>query len=260
MPRIARFGADSPVAANSWPPYTTPASPSSDSSTLAASIRPSPVPDGRGNHRVPSSTSAATWTLTRNTAPHQNCSSSAPPISGPSAIPAENAAISTATAVANCLPSGNIRRASAIAAGARVTADAPISIRARISTSTVGANDASSEASPYPIGPIASSRRAPNRSTIRPVVSTRPAPTSSPPCRIHNCWVPDAVRSATIRGMARNSTVRSIAVITIGSTSNARPAHSRTPARPAAGAARSPGAAFIQNRSLTNFVTVRNVS
>jgi hypothetical protein len=72
-------------------------------------------------------------TATRNTEPHQNHSSSRPPISGPAAPPAEKLEIHAPTAIRRWSGSGNMLRISDSVDGASVAPASPSRARAAIS-------------------------------------------------------------------------------------------------------------------------------
>ncbi len=77
----------------------------------------------------PTSRTSITGTLIRKTEPHQKCSSSTPPTTGPSAAPAENADAQMPTAMLRSRWSGNSPRISARVAGAKVAPATPSSAR-----------------------------------------------------------------------------------------------------------------------------------
>ena len=122
-----------------------------------------------------SSSNTITGTAGRNTEPHQKCSSSAPPTSGPIAAPTEKLVIHTPTAKVRCAGSSNMLRISASVDGASVAPAIPSRARAAISCSGVVERAASTEAAPKAAAPISSSRRRPMRSPSVPIVISRPA-------------------------------------------------------------------------------------
>ena len=72
----------------------------SEIAALVRSSRPAFGSRNSGSSLGPStSSSAITGTANRKTEPHQKCSSSSPPATGPTALPAENPAIHTPTAI-----------------------------------------------------------------------------------------------------------------------------------------------------------------
>jgi hypothetical protein len=119
-----------------------------------------------------------TGTLTRNTEPHHRCSSSTPATTGPAAAPPENAADQTATAVARRRGSGNAVLISENVEGMSVAPPRPSRARAAIRAPEVGANAASTEATPNAAAPHISSRRRPMRSPSVPMVTSSPASTN----------------------------------------------------------------------------------
>lgn len=122
-------------------------------------------------------TSSATMigTLMRNTDPHQNTSSSSPPTIGPSAIPPDRLAVQMPMALVRSAGSVNILRISDSVEGISVAPPIPMSARAAISTSGVGANAASADAAPNRAAPIIRSLRLPMRSPTFPMTMSSPA-------------------------------------------------------------------------------------
>ena len=84
----------------------------------------------------------------RNADPHQKCSSNQPPTSGPIAVPPETLATITPIATARWWASRNIAAVSDSVEGMRVAPVTPISARAAISSSGLGAYAASADARP----------------------------------------------------------------------------------------------------------------
>ena len=116
-----------------------------------------------------------TGTLSRNTAPHRNCSRTTPPRTGPIAAPAEKLVIQIPIAVLRCRGSWNMLRIRESVDGASVAPDTPSSARATISISGEVENAASTEVTPNAAAPISSSRRRPIRSPRLPIVISAPA-------------------------------------------------------------------------------------
>jgi hypothetical protein len=121
------------------------------------------------------SRAAITGRASRNTDPHQNSSSMAPPSTGPMAAPAEKAPIQNPMAIERCLGSGNMWKISDRVEGARVAPAIPSRARLRISDSAVGENAAPSDTSPKAVAPSMSSLRRPIRSPRVPMVIRDPA-------------------------------------------------------------------------------------
>ena len=131
--------------------------------------------DSGSTHHPRAITASMTGTFTRNTDPHQKCSSSSPPTTGPSAMPLAAAADQTAIARVRSLGSAKMLRISDRVDGISVEPAMPSSRRAAMSTSAVGANAASTEATPNAVEPISSSFLRPTRSATLPMVTSRPA-------------------------------------------------------------------------------------
>ena len=111
----------------------------------------------------------------RNTAPHQKCSSTKPPASGPTALPAENAETQMAMARERCAGSSNMLNSSDSVEGASVAPATPSSARLRMSISALVLNAHSRLATPNAAAPMSSSRRRPMRSPRVPMVMSKPA-------------------------------------------------------------------------------------
>ena len=111
----------------------------------------------------------------RNTEPHQKNSSSRPPRTGPTAPPAENAAIQTPIAIERCRGSRNMLKMSESVAGASVAPAMPCSARHAISISGLVENAATTETAANAAAPTISSRRRPMRSPSVPIVMRKPA-------------------------------------------------------------------------------------
>ncbi len=102
-----------------------------------------------------------TGRLIKNTDPHQKRSRSTPPMTGPIANPAANAAAKMPMAWALFFGSANNSLRTAKADGSRVAPAIPITARAAMSSSGVGAKAAAVEPRPKHAAPIMSSRRRP---------------------------------------------------------------------------------------------------
>ena len=116
-----------------------------------------------------------TGALIRNTEPHQKCSNSSPPSTGPSAPPPPKAAAHTAMARRRSCALSKMVRINPSVDGMRVAAEAPRAARARISSSGLGANAVAKEAKPNAGAPIMSMRLRPKRSPSEPARMSRPA-------------------------------------------------------------------------------------
>src|SRR5215468_3547336 len=154
-PRMAAAAPqESPVAAASLMPNTTASTATSSSAALTRSSRPAAGSRYSGSRRGPSTSSnAITGTASKNTEPHQNCSSSTPPSIGPIAPPAEKAVIQIPMAVERCRGSGNMMKISDSVEGARVAPAMPSSARAPVSISGLVEKAASTETTPKQAAP-----------------------------------------------------------------------------------------------------------
>lgn len=123
------------------------------------------------------STSAMIGTLTRNTAPHQKCCSSAPPNSGPAAAPAAPIALHTPMAKLRSVSSVNVERIRASVEGMSVAPATPSRARATISISAVAEYAAKMEITANSDPPTRSRNLRPKRSPRFPMVMSRPART-----------------------------------------------------------------------------------
>lgn len=147
-----------------------------DSSTLSGSIRPGSGLRYSGSRNGPAaSSSSITGTPSRNTAPHQNHSSSSPPTEGPTAAPLAKHAIHTAMAKPRCRGSRNMLLSSDRLEGVKVAPATPSRARAAISIAGLVAKAAASEARPNAAAPMSSSLRRPMRSARPPMVTRNPA-------------------------------------------------------------------------------------
>ncbi len=147
-----------------------------DNTMLSRSMRP-----GRGSRDSGSSRTAATrkirmiGTLMKNTEPHQKCSSSQPPTTGPSAAPPANIAAQVAIASRRSSPCVKMLRINDSVDGIRVAPNTPSNAREANRASALGLNAAHTDAMPNPTAPISSSRRRPMRSPRLPIATSSPA-------------------------------------------------------------------------------------
>jgi hypothetical protein len=149
---------------------------SSDITALITSRRPAFGSRYSGSVRGPRrSRRPITGTPIRNTEPHQKASRKIPPRTGPTAPPAEYAAIQNPIAVVRCFWSRNIVKMSDSVEGATVAPKTPMSARLAMSISELVENAASSDDSANPTAPPSRSRRRPTRSPRVPIVMSRPA-------------------------------------------------------------------------------------
>ena len=113
---------------------------------LSRSSRPASGSRYSGSTRGPSTSRAPiTGSASRNTEPHQKASSTSPPSTGPTALPAENAPIQTPTASERSFGSWNMWKISESVDGATVAPAIPSSARLTISISGVVENAASTD-------------------------------------------------------------------------------------------------------------------
>ena len=116
-----------------------------------------------------------TGTFSRNTEPHQNSSSSAPPRSGPAAAPADRLAAHTPMAVRRWPGSANMVRISDRVEGISVAPATPSRARAAISIGALVESAARTDTAAKAAPPISSTRRRPIRSPSVPMVTSAPA-------------------------------------------------------------------------------------
>jgi len=165
-----------PLWAVSLSPKTTASTASRSMATLARSSRPASSARNSGSTRGPRTSSRAiTGTASRNTEPHQKCSRSTPPSTGPIAPPAEKLVIQMAMAVVRCLGSWNMLKISDSVDGARIAPAIPSSARAPISISGLVDRATTTETAPKAAAPSSSNRRRPIRSPRLPMVTRNPA-------------------------------------------------------------------------------------
>ncbi len=147
-----------------------------DKPAESGSNRPGAGSRDSGSSRVPATrNTATTGTLTRNTEPHQKCSSSAPPTSGPSARPPPEPADQMAMALVRSRASGNRLRMIDSVEGMIVAPATPSSTRAAISVPALGEKAASAEAIPNAAVPMSSTFFRPKRSAMVPAGTSSPA-------------------------------------------------------------------------------------
>ena len=114
----------------------------------------------------------------RKTEPHQKCSRSTPPTTGPMALPAENAEIQIAMALARCPGCLNMLKMSERVEGAIVAPAMPSSARLAMSISGLIEMADRIEINPNAPAPTRSSFRRPTRSPTAPIVTRNPATTN----------------------------------------------------------------------------------
>ncbi len=191
-----------------------------------------------GTARAPTSTRAATGTLTRNAHRQPGPSTSQPPTNGPIApnTPLNPDHAPTARERSSCR-----KLACRIAKlpGVSSAAPTPWSTRAPMSTSTLGAAPHNSEAAANHTVPITNTRRRPYRSPSAPPRRINEASASRYPVSTH-CNAPTpASKSSPIFGRATFTTVASSDAIPLAATVATR---ARRP-RPDASTSCSPGGA-----------------
>lgn len=118
---------------------------------------------------------AATGTASRNAAPHQKVSTSAPPITGPAAMPSANIVAQMPIATARRRASRKMLEINDSVEGMSVAPATPSRARATISSSAFGAKAARIETAAKAVVPITSRRLRPIRSPRVPMVSRNPA-------------------------------------------------------------------------------------
>ncbi len=118
-----------------------------------------------------------TGTLTKKIEPQEKCSSSSPPITGPSAPLAPATAAHTPIARARSRGSWKMLVSSDSVAGMISAAPMPIEARVKISCPAEPAKPEAIEPRPNTTIPTSSAPLRPNRSPIAPIVSSRPANT-----------------------------------------------------------------------------------
>ncbi|MGI3201496.1 hypothetical protein ACRJ4W_29935 [Streptomyces sp. GLT-R25] len=136
-----------------------------------------PDPPGARNAAA-TRASRTTGTLTRNTEPHQKCSSRKPPRTGPSAVPTTDVVPQIPIATPRSRSSSKVSRISASVEGIIVAAPTARKARAVISIPGEDAKAAIVDAAPKTTRPARKSRLCPTRSPSVPVPSSRPADTS----------------------------------------------------------------------------------
>nr|WP_246147666.1 hypothetical protein [Nonomuraea turkmeniaca] len=212
-------------------PYTTGRIVASDRATLARSRRPASGSRYSGSSvRPATSTSTMNGTPSRNAEPHQKCSSSSPPTSGPTVMPSMKQLYQSPIAVPICFPSVNMFLISASDDGSSVAPAMPSSARVTISISALTAYPASTDAPPKAAAPIIRSLRRPILSPSVPMVTRKPARKNEYTSMIHSCCEAVAPRSPLRCGSARYRTLTSMESRRATEARTARPVHSRRPA------------------------------
>ena len=125
----------------------------------------------------PTSSTTITGTLIKKTDPHQKCSNSSPPTTGPSAAPAENIAAQTPTAMLRSRGWRNSPRINASVDGASVAPATPSSARAPIRSSAVEAYAVNTDMAAKAVAPQSNSFLWPVRSPRLPIVTSKAAST-----------------------------------------------------------------------------------
>ena len=120
---------------------------------------------------------AATGRLMKKTDPHQKCSSSQPPVSGPTAPPTPAKAAQIPMARARSCGLKTLARIESVAGMTRAAA-APMSARQAMICAGLLANAARPDPAPNTSSPVVSAPLRPNRSPRAPPVKRRPANTS----------------------------------------------------------------------------------
>ncbi len=185
--RIASAPAMPPIVAAEVQPFpgasmsdqTRSVTPAIDSATPGRSSLGASGSRERGTRSMaPTIPASATGTFTRNTEPHEKCSSSQPPEIGPSATPTPAIAVQIPIAAARSRGSVNTLTTSASVAGKMSAAPTPMKPRAAISWPVLEANAAAAENAPKIASPASSAPLRPNRSPSPPAARSRPANTS----------------------------------------------------------------------------------
>jgi hypothetical protein len=128
---------------------------------------------------------ATSGTLIRNTEPHQKCSSSSPPSTGPSGRPSIIALPSTDMALPRSASPGNSTRNTEVASGCRNAAAKPSTTRAAISSPGEVENAHHADAAPNSTSAPSSSFLRPNRSPSSPAGISMAATISVYPLENH---------------------------------------------------------------------------
>ncbi len=129
---------------------------------------------GRRNQQAGATTSM-TGTLIRNTDPHQKCSSSAPPTSGPTAAPADPTVPQRPSAMARSPASSKVLRIRPSTQGMIIEPPSARHTRAAISAPALCAKAAQTEAAAKITRPVKRMRRLPTRSDSVPIGTSSPA-------------------------------------------------------------------------------------
>ena len=120
------------------------------------------------------SSSTIAGTPSRNTEPHQKCSSSTPPTIGPMIAPTVKHPAHSPIASARSRRSVNMVLISESVDGARVAPAIPSTARAAMSMTALVEKAARIEARPNATAPMSSRRRRPTRSPRVPMVTMKP--------------------------------------------------------------------------------------
>ena len=126
---------------------------------------------------APTRATATIGRLTRNRLCQLKCSSSQPPVMGPTAMPTPDTAAQMAIALGRSCAGKMLVRIDSVV-GMIPAAPRPISAREAISVAELSESVAASEPAPKTSRPVTSARRRPKRSPRLPAVSSRPANTS----------------------------------------------------------------------------------
>jgi hypothetical protein len=145
---VAALPAGSPPPSR-FTPKTIANSPAAAISAPTTSQGPSPSPFDSGSSSRPTGRlTSISGMFTRNTEPHQKCSSRNPPSSGPTAAPTAATALQMPMASARSRRSGKTWRRIDSVAGMIIAPPTPSSARATISTWALSARAAMPEATP----------------------------------------------------------------------------------------------------------------
>ena len=160
----------------------------------------------------PTRATTTTGTLTRKTEPHQKCSRSQPPVTGPMATAMPAVADQMAMAWARSRRSVNTLVMIESVAGMISAAPMPMIARVAMRWLALVAKAEAIDAEPMIVRPMARAPRRPNRSPSEPIVSSRPANTRMYESTTHWSWLVDASRSRCNVGRATFTIVLSITI------------------------------------------------
>ena len=153
---------------------------------IAAIESTTPAPSRRGascsfdsgtTNQAAITTTATTGTFTKNTEPHQKCSSSQPPVIGPAATAMPLTALQMPIALARSLGSRNTLVMIARVAGKISAAPMPMSARPAMRPSGESVAPAKADVAPNATRPTISARLRPNLSPRPPAARRRPVNT-----------------------------------------------------------------------------------